>query len=121
MTNSACWIDTVDDEEFWGLLKAAPLDGAPPADRLYLLPPPSQPGSYWINIVREWARTHGCAVRHWDVPQIEIEVPVTRAQLSRFLEEVFGDRIQDNVGSLHAYAMQHLRNDRTYLICADEW
>jgi hypothetical protein len=132
MTYSDCWISTVDDTEFRALLTSqrdTEWDG-----RLDMLPP-ALADDYWINIVRRWAAGHALVVEQSD--PLEIQVVVSRAQLLQFLDEVFWrkgearDREEreilkhlrrvEKVERLRGHALQFLRDDKTYLILADEF
>lgn len=133
MTYSDCWISTVDDTEFQALL--ASHDEKEWSGRLDLLPP-ALASDLWINIVRRWAARHTLAVEQVDSP-LEIQVVVSRAQLLQFLDEVFWRREEsqdredretlkhlkrvERVERLRGHALQFLRDDKTYLIVADEF
>jgi DNA-binding transcriptional regulator YdaS (Cro superfamily) len=132
MTYSDCWISTVDDTEFRALLSSQrDTEGG---ERLDLLPP-ALANNYWINIVRGWAASHALAVEQ-SAP-LGIQIVVSREQLLQFLDEVFWrkeearDREQretlkylrrvEKVERLRGHALQVLRDDKTYLIVADEF
>jgi hypothetical protein len=119
VTFSDCWIDTVDDEEFAALLKERRSPDLPLSERIFLLPRPPRPGNYWINLVREWAAAKALPVEHVD--PLEIHVRVSRAHLLDFVEDTFGQEPAGKVAALRAYLREHLRDDRTYLIAADEF
>jgi hypothetical protein len=121
MTYRDCWIDTIDDEEFKALIARQSGSEARRVNRIELLP--SLPGTchFWISIVKEWAAVENLSIEYVD--PICIQVPVSRAQLQRFLDHVFGPEMSlpQNLQNLRAHIRQHLRDDRTYLIVADEF
>ncbi|MGF6877402.1 hypothetical protein [Paraburkholderia sp. MM5477-R1] len=112
MTFSDAWIDSVDDEEFAAFLTQSP--------RFRVLPPPSSP--YWINHVRGWAKKEGLAIKYPGDDDLEIRVLVTRRQLVRFFDDMFGPLTSGaDRSTLHGYVVDKCRDDRTYLIAADEF
>jgi hypothetical protein len=50
-----------------------------------------------------------------------IKVPVSRAQLQQYLEEVFGTAPELLVARLQAHVGKHFRDDKTYVIVAEEF
>lgn len=46
---------------------------------------------------------------------------MTRDQIIQVLNDVLGDRVPAEARWLYEHAERHLRPDRTYLICADEF
>ena len=48
-------------------------------------------------------------------------MPVSRAQLQQFLEEVFGIAPDSPVARLQAHVSKHFRDDKTYIIVAEEF
>ncbi|HEY0523983.1 MAG TPA: hypothetical protein VGD08_11365 [Stellaceae bacterium] len=97
MTYSDFWIDTVDDDEFEAILKKPRRLDTPREDKIHLMPPTPRPGSYWINVVGEWAAEQNLAIQYVD--PIAIGVLVTRAQLLRFLDDTFGPEAVGKVAS----------------------
>jgi hypothetical protein len=118
VTFSDAWVDTVDDDDFAALIQAQSTIDAKRADRLYLLPsPPPRAGEYWINVVKEWAVAHGLPIESFG--PLEISVPVSRAQLLQFLDDVFGPEAATM--PLCRHVREHLRDDRQYLVTSDEF
>jgi hypothetical protein len=118
MTFSDAWIDTVDDDAFAAFIKVHRA-GTPREDKIFLLPSPPRPGNYWINILREWTAEQSLSVEYVD--PLEIRVSVSRAQLLKFIDDTFGSEAAGKVAKLRAHVRKHLRDDRTYLIVADEF
>ena len=121
MTYSDCWIDTIDDGDFKALIAGQSGSDARRVNRIELLPSPPGMWHVWLPIVKEWASGENLSVDYID--PICIQVPVSRAQLQRFLDHVFGREpsLPQNLQRLLAHVRQHLRDDRTYLIVADEF
>ncbi len=121
MTYSDCWIDTVDDTDFQVLIAGQLGSDARRATRIELLPSPPGMCHLWLPIVRQWAAEENLNIVYVD--PICIQVSVSRAQLQRFLDHIFGQELSlpQNLQRLRAHVQQHLRDDRTYLIVADEF
>ena len=128
MTYSDCWISTVDDTEFRAVLTSQ--RDTERKEKLHLLPPALANG-LWINIVREWAHRHNLAVER--TGPLESQVAVSRAELLQFVDEIFWRKEEardqeeretltrvERVERLRAHVDQFFRDDRTYLIVADE-
>ena len=115
MTYSDCWIDTVDDDAFKALVAGEHRR----AHRIELLPSPPGSCHYWIPVVKEWAAEHSVPIHYID--PVWIQVPVSRAQLQRFLDDVFGPDPNAPPQRLRVHVREHLRDDRTYLIVAEEF
>jgi hypothetical protein len=75
--------------------------------------------AYWLPIVKDWATERGLEI-DW-VDSAWIKVPVSRAQLEQFLEEVFGANPESPAANLAAHANKHFRDDKTYVIVAEEF
>jgi hypothetical protein len=82
---------------------------------------PRRPGAthYWIPAVQDWAAARGLPIRHID--PLWIEVSVSRAQLLEFIDVVYGTNPDESVARLRAHIAAHGRDDKTYLIVADEF
>jgi hypothetical protein len=119
VTYSDAWIDTIDDDEFAAFLKERRTHDTPLEGRIFLLPPPPRPGNYWINLVKEWTAKQGLPVEYVD--PLEIRVAVSRTQLLKFIDDTFGSEPAGKVAKLRAHVREHLRDDRTYLVVADEF
>lgn len=134
MTTSDCSIGTIDDAEFKALLHSEPLIKSGWHHNLVWLPP--RPiGEYWKTVLYVWAKQHALVVE--DVDELTIRVAVSRVQLLQFLDEVFWreedaafqrekevlkhDKVVDRVERLRKHARECLRDDRTYLLEADEF
>jgi hypothetical protein len=120
MTYSDCWIDTVDDDEFRAFkAQQVAADGETGRfGRLQTLPRPLGSNPYWLPIVNDWATERGPEM-DW-VDSAWIKVRVSRAQLQQFLQEVFGAAPESPVAKLHAHVSKHFRDDKTYIIVAEE-
>jgi hypothetical protein len=119
MTYSDAWIDTIDDAEFDAFLRERRSHHTLREEQIFLLPPPPRPGTYWIKIVRDWAVVQSLAIEHVD--PLTIRVRVSRAQLVRFIDNTFGPEPVGKTAALRAHVCACLRDDRTYLIIADEF
>src|SRR5258708_4254602 len=115
MTYSDCWIDTVDDEEFRAFITERASIDTPRVEKIFMLPPPPQP--YWINTVLDWAKAQGLPIGYSDGRTLA-KVAVSRTQLLDFLDSTLG---RESVPRLRAHVRDRLRDDRTYLIVADEF
>jgi hypothetical protein len=121
VTYSDCWIDTVDDEDF-RVFKAQQMrtDGETGRfGRLHVLPQPPDMSHYWLPVVKDWATERGLEIQ-W-VDSAWIKVPVSRAQLQQFLDEVFETAPESPVAKLQAHVSEHFRDDKTYVIVAEEF
>jgi hypothetical protein len=87
--------------------------------RLYVLPRRPESSPYWLPIVQDWATELGLKI-DW-VDSAWIKVPVCRAQLQQFLEEVFGTAAESPAAKLEAHVREHFRDDKTYVIVAEEF
>jgi hypothetical protein len=121
MTYSDCWIDTVDDGDFKALIAGQIGSDAHRVNRIELLPSPPGMCHLWPPIVKEWASEENLSIDYID--PICLQVPVSREQLLQFLDHIFGREplLPPNLQKLRAHIRQHLRDDRTYLIVADEF
>jgi hypothetical protein len=108
----AC-IDTVDDDEFRAFqAQQTGTDGETGRfGRLYALQRPPGPSRYWLPIAKDWATERGLEIEWAD--SAWIKVPVSRAQLQHFLEEIFGMNPESPVASLLAHVSKHFRDDKT--------
>jgi hypothetical protein len=112
VTFSDAWVDSVDDQEFAVFLAQSP--------RFRVLPPPPSP--YWINHVRGWAKKEGVAIEYPSDDGLEVHVLVTRRQLMRFFDDMFGPLESGaDHSTLRGYIVNKCRDDRSYLIAADEF
>ena len=119
MTYSDCWIDTVDDAAFKALVEGQRGEEARRAQRIELLPSAPGQGHLWPPIVKEWAAEQSLPIHYVD--PLCVQVPVSRAQLQRFLDDIFGPDPNAPPQKLRAHLRDHLRDDRTHLIVADEF
>jgi hypothetical protein len=121
VTYSDCWIDTVDGDEFRAFrAQQTATDGETGRfGRPHVLPRPPGSSPYWLPIAKDWATERGLEI-DW-VDSVWIKVPVSRAQLQQFLEEIFATVPDSPVASLQAHVRKHFRDDKTYIIVAEEF
>jgi hypothetical protein len=122
LTSSECYIEIVDEEletytrqqrtVDWQTGRNNPRHGLPE-------PPGKSPQYFWLPFVERWATERDlqidCVDSAW------IRVPVSRAQVQQFLEEVFGTAPESPVAGLLAKVINHFRNDKTYVIAVVEF
>jgi hypothetical protein len=119
MTFTDCWIETVDDEDYSAYIAEQARLGVRRALRLDLLPRLPAAQHYWIPVLQEWAAARGLPVDYVD--PLWIRVPVTRAQLMDFLDTIYGKLGDDSLARLRTYFAGRSRDDKTYLLVADEF
>src|SRR5690348_12586249 len=119
MTFSDCWIESVDDEDFSAYVSEQKRLGVRRALRLDLLPRLPAAAHYWIPVLQNWAAARGLPVQHVDPLWIRVSVP--RAQLLDFLYTTYGEVGVDSLAQLRAYFGTRGRDDKTYLLVADEF
>ena len=110
MTFSEAWIEGGDDEDFAKFLDQKP--------RFSVLPPPPHP--YWISHLKGWAERESLPIEYPGYGTVR--VPVSRAQLQRFITETLGTQVQiDDPATLFGYVWHKCRDDRIYAIGAEEF
>jgi len=119
MTFSDCWISSVDDEEFKDLIAAQQSAETRRANRLDLMPRCPGSSHYWLPLLKDWAAARDLPVHYVD--PLWIEVPVSRALLLQFLEDTYGPDPDAAVKRLRSHVWKSFRDDRNYLIVADEF